>query len=162
VEVDKTPIMLNYNVTITKIADEVGQAQASEKSGKVVLDISRNSSPNLPNPAELLLAAFGGCLLKNISKLAPKMRLVIDDARVEVTGVREDDSPRIASISYQLVLSTEEQREKIERLVDYLHAYGTVYNTLIPRLSVTEKIVLARQDGRVEQLEPISAKQQIH
>jgi len=152
VEMDKPPIMLNYNVTITKIADGVGQAQAAKKSGKVVLDISRDSSPNLPNPAELLLAAFGGCLLKNISKLAPKMRLVIDDVRVDVTGVREDDPPHIASISYQLVLTTEEPKEKIARLVDYLHAYGTVYNTLIPRLNVTEKIVLVRENGRVERL----------
>lgn len=150
--VDKAPIMLNYNVTITKIADEVGQAQASEKAEGIVLDVSRNSSPDLLNPAELLLAAFGGCLLKNISKLAPKMRLAIDDVRVEVTGVREDDPPRIASIRYQLVLTTEEPKEKILRLVDYLRAYGTVYNTLIPMLSVTEKIVLQRENGRLERL----------
>ena len=150
--------MLNYNVTVTKIADGVGRAQASEKLGEITLDISRDSSPDLLNPAELLLAAFGGCLLKNISKLAPKMRLVIDDVRVEVTGVREDNPPHIASISYQLVLRTEEPKEKIERLVDYLHAYGTVYNTLIPRLNVTEKIVLARENGRVERLTATAAE----
>jgi len=144
--------MLNYNVTVTKIADGVGQAQAAGKPERITLDISRDSNPELPNPAELLLAAFGGCLLKNISKLAPKMRLVIDDARVEVTGVREDHPPRIASISYQLVLSTKEPKEKIARLVDYLHAYGTVYNTLIPRLSVAETIMLQRENGRIERL----------
>ncbi len=157
-EVDKTAIMPNYNVTMTKIADEVGHVQAPEKSEGIMLDISRDSNPDLLNPAELLLAAFGGCLLKNISKLAPKMRLVIDEARVQVTGVRQDDPPHIESISYQLVLTTQEPKQKIERLVDYLHNYGTVYNTLLPLLSVTEKIMLERGNGRVEQLNATATK----
>lgn len=157
-EVDKTAIMPNYSVTITKIAGEVGHAQAPEKSEGITLDISRDSNPDLLNPAELLLAAFGGCLLKNISKLAPKMRLVIDDARVQVTGVRQEDPPHMESISYQLVLSTEESEEKIERLVNYLHEYGTVYNTLLPLLSLTEKIMLERGNGRVEQLNATATK----
>ena len=157
-EVNKTAIMPNYSVTITKIAGEVGHAQAPEKTEGITLDISRDSNPGLLNPAELLLAAFGGCLLKNISKLAPKMRLVIDEARVQVTGVRQDDPPHIESISYQLVLTTQEPKQKIERLVDYLHNYGTVYNTLLPLLSVTEKIMLERGNGRVEQLNATATK----
>ena len=150
--------MLTYTVSLTKLTDTSGKARATGKAEEVRLDIARDSNPDLLNPAELLLAAFGGCLLKNISKLAPKMRLVIDDVRVEVTGMREDSPPRIASISYQLVLTTQEPKEKIERLVDYLHDYGTVYNTLIPMLSVTEKIMLERENGRVEQLNATATK----
>ena len=157
-EVDKTAIMPNYSVTITKIAGEVGHAQAPEKTEGITLDISRDSNPDLLNPAELLLAAFGGCLLKNIGKLAPKMRLVIDDARVQVTGVRQDDPPHMESISYQLVLTTQEPKQKIERLVNYLHEYGTVYNTLLPLLSVSEKIMLERGNGWVEQLSATTTK----
>jgi len=158
VEVDKTAIMPNYSVTITKIAGEVGHAQAPEKSEGITLDISRDFNPDLLNPAELLLVAFGGCLLKNISKLAPKMRLVISDVRVQVTGVRQEDPPHMESISYQLVLSTEESEEKIERLVNYLHEYGTVYNTLLPLLSVSEKVMLERGNGRVEQMNVTAIK----
>lgn len=148
--------MLTYTVSLTKVTDTAGRAKAPGKAKEVSFDISRDANPDLLNPAELLLAAFGGCLLKNISKLAPKMRLVIDDVRVEVTGIREDNPPRIAAISYRLALTTEERKERMEQLVDYLHKYGTVYNTLVPTLSVTERIVLERGNGQVEQLNTTS------
>ncbi len=150
--------MLTYTVSLTKLTDTSGKAQATGKAEEVKLDISRDVSPDLLNPAELLLAAFGGCLLKNISKLAPKMHLMIDAARVQVTGMRQDSPPRIASISYQLVLTTQEPKEKIERLVNYLHDYGTVYNTLIPVLSVTEVVMIQRASGLVERLNATTAK----
>ena len=151
--------MLTYTVSLTRLTDTSGKAQATGKTEEVKLDIARDSNPELLNPAELLLAAFGGCLLKNMSKLAPKMRLTIDAARVQVTGVRQDDPPRIASVSYRLVLTTQESTERIERLVNYLHNYGTVYNTLIPMLSVTERIMVERENGRVEQLAATTTKQ---
>ena len=139
--------MKTYSVSLTRDSEAIARAEAAGKAGEVRVDISRDSAPRSLNPAELLLAAFGGCLLKNIGKLAPKMRLVLDDVRGEMTGIRTESPPRIAAIRYELTILTEEPVERIGRLIGYLREYGTVYNTLTASVEVTEEVVLERADG---------------
>ena len=133
--------MLTYETVVVQVDDQLGQAKAAGKSSAVQVDIAREDEHRAPNPAEILLAAVGGCLLKNMHKLAPKMRIQIGDARVRVWGTRMDTPPRLSRISYDLEIETDAPAILVERLHHYLRAYGTVYNTLASGVELVGRII---------------------
>lgn len=134
--------MEEYLIELERLDADEGRATARGKQGEAAVDIAREDNPRALNPAELLLTAVGGCLLKNISKLAPKMHLKIAGVRVKVSGWRTDDPPRITAIRYKLELFTAEPRAHVERLHRYLREYGTVYNTVSGGVELSGEAVI--------------------
>ena len=83
------------------------------------------------NAAETLMAALGACLMTNINSMAASMHLQIDDARIEINGVRRSDPPALITLEYELILTSPEPEEKLAALHEKAVKWGTVTNTLI-------------------------------
>jgi hypothetical protein len=51
---------------------------------------------------------------------------------VRVTGLRQDHPPNMASITYEIIVDTDEKDRQLELLHDNVKKFGTVFNTVAP------------------------------
>ncbi len=119
---------LEYDVSAEQVIPNISTARA--KRAQLYFDSSPQQSTHLMNPAELLLSAFAACLLKNVERFAEKLRFSYQRAGIHVHGVREEPPPRIAQITYELTLWTDESPQRVDLLDRNLQRYGTIFNTL--------------------------------
>ena len=84
------------------------------------------------NPAELLLAALSACMLKSIERVMPILKFELRGVEVRVHGVRQDVPPRMESITYEIVVDTDEPDRRLALLHENVKKYGTVFNTVAP------------------------------
>lgn len=90
----------------------------------------------------LVALALGACILTNVNAIGAKMRLQIDEARIEFDAVRRDEPPALTEIRYRLILKSPEPREKLEELHDLCVKWGTVTNTIINGLTPQGALVI--------------------
>jgi uncharacterized OsmC-like protein len=102
------------------------------KNAEIALDTDLAGNPAAFNPAELLLAALSACMIKGIERVTPILKFSLRGVEVRMHGVRQDIPPKMESISYEIIVDTDEP----DRLLDLLHnnvkQYGTVFNTVAP------------------------------
>jgi len=91
------------------------------------------------NPAELLLAALSACIIKGIERITPILKFELRGVEVRVDGVRQDVPPKMESITYEIIVNSDESEKRLELLHENVKKYGTVFNTILPgtRLSGT-------------------------
>jgi len=130
----------NYRVTVTHEDDSHALAEA--RGHMLVLNVRKGSGEAGFTAAETLMAALGACLLTNVNAISQKMRLKIDDARIEFDAERRDDPPALTRISYRLILKSSEPPEKLAELHDLCLKWGTVTNTLINGLTPQGQLVI--------------------
>jgi len=131
---------LTYQVTATRLDD--AHARITARGHELTLNIKKGSGEAGFNAAETLLAALGACLLTNVNAIGAKMRLRIDEARVEFEAVRSDNPPGLTEIRYQLILKSPEAAEKLQELADLCFKWGTVTNTLIHGLVPQARLLI--------------------
>lgn len=132
---DRKPNTLKtYRVTVER--RDVAHARASSHGHTLPLGVRRGDPTAGFNAAETLLASLGACLITNVNTLAAKMRLQVDDVRVEVEGDRRDEPPGIVQIRYRLLLDSPEPPDKLEKLHDLAFKWGTVTNTLLDGVTI--------------------------
>jgi uncharacterized OsmC-like protein len=51
---------------------------------------------------------------------------------VRVDGVRQDAPPKMESITYEIIVDTDEPDRRLELLHDNVKKFGTVFNTVAP------------------------------
>ena len=122
--------LLEYSVTAERLDAHGSVARC--KSATVTLDTDLAGRPDAFNPAELLLVALAACMLKGIERVTPMLQFRLRGARVEVHGVRQDVPPRLASITYEILIDTDESDQRLELLHTNVRKYGTVFNTVAP------------------------------
>ena len=86
-----------------------------------------------PAPTELFLAALGGCIMINISRIAKKMRIGLKNVRMRISGLKESDgSPSsFAELHVDIAIDADERdRVRLERLVRLSEENCTISNTL--------------------------------
>jgi uncharacterized OsmC-like protein len=83
------------------------------------------------NPAELLLAALSACIIKGI-EVTPISDFRLREVEVRVMGVRQDVPPKMESISYEIIVDSDEPERRLELRHDNVKKYGTVFNTVAP------------------------------
>ena len=130
----------NYRVTLTRQDDSHALAEA--RGHMLVLNVKKGSGEADFTAAETLMAALGACLLTNVNAIGQKMRLKIDDARIEFDAERRDDPPALTRISYRLILKSSEPPEKLAELHELCLKWGTVTNTLINGLTPQGQLVI--------------------
>ena len=102
------------------------------KQAEVVLDTDLAGNPNALNPAELLLAAVSACMIKGIERVAPILKFSYRGVEVTIDGVRQDVPPKMESITYEIVVDTDEPDHRLQLLHENVRKFGTVYNTVAP------------------------------
>lgn len=122
--------LLEYSVDAERVDAHGSVARC--KSATVWLDTDLGGRADAFNPAELLLGALAACMLKGIERVAPMLQFAFRGARVHLHGVRQDVPPRFASISYEIVVDTDESDQRLELLHTNVRQYGTVFNTVAP------------------------------
>lgn len=121
---------LEYSVSARRLDSH--SSEASCKSARVTLDTDRAGNPQAFNPAELLLAALAACIIKGIERVTPILKFQLDGVEVRIHGVRQDDPPKMRSITYEIAVATKEADRRLELLHQNVRRYGTVFNTLVP------------------------------
>jgi uncharacterized OsmC-like protein len=133
--------MLEYDVVAKRI-DAHGSA-AHCKDAEIILDTDVNGRADAFNPAELLLAAIAACMIKGIERIAPMTHFTYRGVQVRLHGVRQDSPPFMASISYELIVDTDEDDRRLELMHTNVRKYGTVSNTVAAATRLEGRIVRA-------------------
>jgi uncharacterized OsmC-like protein len=107
-------------------------SRARCKQAEITLDTDLAGNPNAFNPAELLLAALSACIIKGIERVIPILQFDLRGVAVRVDGVRQDAPPKMESISYEIIVDTDESDRRLELLHDNVKKFGTVFNTVAP------------------------------
>jgi uncharacterized OsmC-like protein len=102
------------------------------KQAEITLDTDLAGRTDAFNPAELLLAALSACIIKGVERVTPLIKFSLRGVEVKVDGVRQDTPPGMASISYEIVVDTDEPDRRLELLHDNVKKFGTVFNTVAP------------------------------
>jgi uncharacterized OsmC-like protein len=122
--------MLAFDVVASRLSAHASQATC--KRATITLDTDMAGNPQAFNPAELLLAALAACMIKSIERVTPMLAFSLRGVEVLVHGVRQDVPPRMESISYEIVIDTDEPDRRLNLLHDNVKKYGTVFNTVAP------------------------------
>ena len=107
------------------------------KAAEIPLDTDLAGNPKAFNPAELLLAALSACIIKGIERVMPILKFELRGVEVRVDGVRQDVPPKMESISYEIIVDSDEPDRRLELLHDNVKKYGTVFNTVAPGTRLT-------------------------
>ena len=129
-----------YHVTATRVDES--HARITARGHELALNIKKGARDAGFNAAETLLAALGACILTNVNAIGAKMRLQIDEARMEFEAARRDEPPALTEIRYKLFLQSPEPFEKLQELADLCFKWGTVTNTLVNGLTPQGSLVV--------------------
>ena len=102
------------------------------KDAAITLDTDMAGRADAFNPAELLLAALSACIIKGIERITPILKFELRGVEVRVDGVRQDVPPKMESITYEIIVDSDESEKRLELLHDNVKKYGTVFNTIAP------------------------------
>lgn len=120
--------MLEYGVSAERL--DAHGSLASCKEAELLLDTDVNGRVDAFNPAELLLAALAGCMIKGIERVTPMLHFELRGVEVALRGLRQDSPPKMARVEYTLTVDTDESDKRLELLHQNVMKFGTVYNTL--------------------------------
>lgn len=138
-----SPPKLQFDVVSMRLSAHASQANC--KQATISLDTDLAGNPQAFNPAELLLAALSACMIKGIERVTPILKFDLRGVEVRVHGVRQDVPPRMESISYEIVVDTDEPERRLELLHENVRKYGTVFSTVAPGTELSG--VLRRKKG---------------
>lgn len=130
--------MLEYGVSAERV--DAHGSLAFCKEAELLLDTDVEGRVDAFNPAELLLAALAGCMIKGIERVTPMLHFQLRGVEVVLRGLRQDSPPKMARIEYTLTVDTDENDKRLELLHQNVMKFGTVYNTLAAGTELTGAI----------------------
>ena len=133
--------MLEYDLTARRIDAHGSTARCKE--AEITLDTDVNGRLDAFNPAEMLLAALAACMIKGFEHIAPMNHFKFRGVEVRLHGIRQDSPPFISSISYELIIDTDEDDRRLDLMHQNVRKYGTVSNTIAAATKLEGKILRA-------------------
>ena len=120
-----------------------GEASIRAADHDIPIDASwASETPSgFPGPAELLVAAFAACLLKNMERAATLLPFRYERVEVDVVARRQEAPPRFVELTYEVRVVTDEDPRRVELLHRNLSQFGTIYNTLAASCDVHGTVV---------------------
>jgi uncharacterized OsmC-like protein len=120
--------MLGYDVVAKRQDSHSSIARC--KSAEVSLDTDVNGRSDAFNPVELFLAAVAACMIKGIERVAPQINFSFRGVEVRLHAVRQSSPPFISSITYDLIVDSDENDRRLELLHQNVRKCGTISNTV--------------------------------
>ena len=130
---------MEFHVTARRIDAHGSLAQCKEAT--IALDTDLAGRRDAFNPAQLLLAALGACMLKGIERVMPILKFELRTVDIRLHAVRQDTPPRLESIDYEIAVDTDEPDRRLELLHENVKRYGTVFNTVAPGTQLGGRLV---------------------
>ncbi|MDL2338405.1 MAG: OsmC family protein [Pseudomonadota bacterium] len=121
---------MQFDVVSVRLSGHASESRC--KQATIALDTDMAGNPQAFNPAELLLAALSACMIKGIERVVPILKFDLRGVEVRVHGVRQDVPPRMESISYEIIVDTNEPDRRLDLLHENVKKFGTVFNTVSP------------------------------
>jgi uncharacterized OsmC-like protein len=138
----QTPEMKKFKASVKRISQE--QAVAETHGQKITLAI-QGKDPNLGFTApETVLAAFGACILSNVTKGAMEMGLQVSDASIEFEAIKRLEPLGYEDLQYTLTLHSPEPPEKLQALYDRATTDGTATRALLEGLKPQGKLSISK------------------
>lgn len=134
---------MTFDVLSKRLSSEGSMAYC--KNAQIDLDTNLKGNPEAFNPAELLLAALSACMIKGIERVIPILKFNLHGVEVRIHGVRQDVPPKMESITYAIIVDTEESENRLDLLHDNVKKYSTVFNTVAAGTLISG--VLRRKTG---------------
>jgi len=132
-----------FDVVSVRLSTHASESRC--KDAVITLDTDMAGNREAFNPAELLLAALSACMIKGIERVTPILKFELRGVQVQVHGVRQDVPPRMESITYEIIVDTDEPDRRLDLLHDNVRKFGTVFNTVAPGTELSG--VLRRKAG---------------
>lgn len=129
---------ITFTVTAQRIDDHHSLAMCD--TATITLDTSMSGQTVAFNPAELLLAALAACMIKGIERVTPILKFELRGLTINLHGIRQDVPPRMESITYDIIVDTDESAHRLDMLHLNVQKFGTVFNTLAAGTSITGHI----------------------
>ena len=133
--------MLEYNVIAKR--QDAHASLARCKDAEITLDTDVRGRLDAFNPAELFLAAIAACMIKGIERVAPMLHFQFRGVEVRLHGTRQDSPPFMSSITYDLIVDTDEDDRRLDLLHQNVRKYGTISNTVAAATKLEGRIVRA-------------------
>lgn len=111
------------------------------KETKINFGTTPESANILANPAELFLASFSACILKNVERFSSLMKFEYSKAEIEVSATRLEKPPRMDEISYELKIYSKDSKLNTNLLKKNIEKFGTIYNTVQSSCSIVGEII---------------------
>ena len=121
---------MQFDVVSVRLSAHASESRC--KQATITLDTDLAGNPQAFNPAELLLAALSACMIKGIERVTPILKFQLRGVEVHVHGVRQDVPPRLESITYEIIIDSDEADRRLDLLHENVRKYGTVFNTVAP------------------------------
>lgn len=120
--------MLEYAVSARRVDAHGSEARA--KDAVLVLDTDLSGRRDAFNPAELFLASIAACILKGIERVTPLLDFSRVGVEVRLQGERQDSPPKMTSVTYEIIVDTDETDHRLELLHKNVRKFGTISNTV--------------------------------
>ena len=117
---------LTYRITASASSLNEGTAN----TGKNSISFGVTKKDTLPSPAELLIATFAACCLKNVERFSEFMKYEYESAEISVTANRQEKPPMIRALDFELIIHSKKTGINADLLLRNLQKFGTIYNTL--------------------------------
>ena len=127
-----------FNVKVKRISQQ--QAVAETHGQKLTLAI-QGKDPSLGfTPPETVLAAFGACILSNVTKGAVEMGLKVNEVSIEFNALKRLEPAGYDDLQYTLNIVSDELKEKLQILYEHATTDGTATKALLEGLKPLSKL----------------------
>ena len=110
-------------------------SEAKMRDHVILIDSSKDEGGDDlgPTPTELFLAALGGCIMINISRIAKRMRIDLRSVRMKISGIKEHNEHPSSFTELHVNVAIDantNDNARLEKLVRLAEENCTVSNTL--------------------------------
>lgn len=129
-----------FNVQVKRISPQ--QAVAETHGQKITLAI-QGKDPNLGFTApEAVLAAFGACILSNVTKSAAEMGLKVKEASIEFSAIKRLAPLGYEDLQYTLSIQSPEPPKKLQAPYERATTDATATRALLEGLKPQGKLTI--------------------
>ena len=131
---------MKYTVT----AKASGKDEGTIQTGGNQINFGVSKKNTLPTPADLLVASFAACCLKNVERFSEFLHYEYTGSEIRVEATRSDAPPMIEAISFVLTIRSRTEKINTDLLLRNLQKYGTIYNTLNKVCRIEGEIIVEK------------------
>jgi uncharacterized OsmC-like protein len=127
-----------FIVNVKRTSKQLALAETHGQKLTLAID---GSDPSLGFTApETVLAAFGACVLSNITKGAKQMNLQVEGANIEFSAYKRSNPLGFHDLKYVITILSPEPKEKLMELYGKATTDGTATNSLLEGLKPQGKL----------------------
>jgi len=129
---------MKYSIKANSSAKNDGSINI--KKTRISFGTTPESEDILANPAELFLAAFSACILKNVERFSMLMKFEYLSAEIIVNATRLEKPPRMDEINYELTIYSNDNKLNTRLLKKNIEKFGTIFNTVQSSCTIVGEI----------------------